>query len=64
MSFLTLVIKNLLRRRSRSLLTIVGIAIGIAAVVALTSLAWGFERGLENVYTARGTDLIVTKAKS
>lgn len=61
MSFLTLILRNLLRRRSRSLLTIVGIAIGIAAVVALTSLAWGFERSWSNVYRARGTDLIVTK---
>lgn len=61
MSFLTLILKNLLRRRSRSLLTIIGIAIGIGAVVALTSLAWGFERGWTNVYKARGTDLIVTK---
>ncbi len=61
MSFLTLVLKNLLRRRSRSLLTILGIAIGIAAVVALTSLAWGFEQSWANVYKARGTDLIVTK---
>ncbi|MEQ1854708.1 MAG: ABC transporter permease [Chthoniobacteraceae bacterium] len=61
MSFLTLILKNLLRRRSRSLLTIIGISIGIAAVVALTSLAWGFERSWTNVYKARGTDLIVTK---
>ena len=43
MSFLTLIVKNLLRRPLRSLLTIVGIAVGIGAVVALTSLAWGFE---------------------
>ncbi|MBP7948335.1 MAG: ABC transporter permease [Verrucomicrobiales bacterium] len=64
MSFLTLVIKNLLRRRSRSLLTVIGIAIGIAAVVSLTGLAWGFETSLTNIFRARGTDLIVTKAKS
>jgi putative ABC transport system permease protein len=62
MSFLTLILKNLLRRRSRSLLTVIGIAIGIAAVVALTSLAWGFEKSWESVYKARGTDMIVTKA--
>jgi putative ABC transport system permease protein len=61
MTFLTLILKNLLHRRSRSLLTVVGIAVGIAAVVALTSLAWGFERSWTNVYKARGTDLIVTK---
>jgi len=55
------VCKNLLRRRTRSLLTMAGIAIGIAAVVALASIAWGFQRSWERAYTARGTDMIVTK---
>jgi putative ABC transport system permease protein len=62
MSFFTLILKNLLRRPLRSVLTIVGIAVGIGAVVALTSLAWGFERSLAGAYEARGTDLIVTKS--
>lgn len=64
MSFLTVVLKNLLRRRARSLLTLAGIAIGIAAVVALTSIAWGFEDSWERAYEVRGTDLIVTKITS
>jgi putative ABC transport system permease protein len=64
MSFFALVIKNLLRRRMRSLLTVIGIAVGIAAVVALTSIAWGFERGWANTYRARGTDLIVAKSSN
>ncbi len=63
MAFLTLILKNLLRRPSRSLLTLLGISIGIAAVVALTSLAWGFELSWSNVYRSRGTDLIVTQTK-
>lgn len=64
MVFLTIVGKNLLRRRTRSLLTMAGIAIGIGAVVALASIAWGFEKSWERAYTARGTDLIVTKVTS
>lgn len=64
MTFLTVVLKNLLRRPTRSLLTLVGIAIGVAAVVALTSIAWGFEASWERAYAARGTDLIVTKVTS
>ena len=64
MNFLTVVLKNLLRRRARSLLTLLGIAIGIAAVVALTSVAWGFEKSWERTYAARDTDLIVTKITS
>jgi putative ABC transport system permease protein len=63
MAFLTLIFKNLLRRPSRSLLTLLGISIGIAAVVALTSLAWGFELSWSNVYRSRGVDLIVTQTK-
>jgi putative ABC transport system permease protein len=64
MTFLTLILKNLLRRPLRSVLTIVGIAVGIGAVVALTSLAWGFERSWSAAYKARGTDLIVTKTST
>jgi len=63
-TFLTVVGKNLMRRPTRSLLTLVGIAIGVAAVVALTSIAWGFEASWERAYTARGTDLVVTKVTS
>lgn len=61
MSFFTLVLKNLLQRRSRSVLAILGIAIAIGAVVALTSMAWGFERTWVNTYEARGVDLLVAK---
>ena len=64
MHFATLVVRNLLHRRTRSGLTIVGIAIGIGAVVALTSIARGFERTWEGIYTARGTDLVVSRAGS
>ena len=64
MTFLQLTLKNLLRRRSRSLLTLVGIAVGIGAVVSLSSIASGFEQSWANVYRARGTDLVVTKSIS
>lgn len=64
MRFVTLVGKNLLRRRTRSLLTVAGVAIGIGAVVALTSIAWGFERSWARAYDARGTDLAVLKIAS
>jgi putative ABC transport system permease protein len=64
MTLSTIVLKNLGQRPTRSLLTIAGIAIAIGAVVALTSLAWGFENAWVRVYTARGTDLIVAKAGS
>ena len=63
MLFLTAIVLNNLRQRpGRSLFTVVGIAIGIAAFVALGSIARGFESSWVRMYTARGTDLIVTKA--
>ena len=64
MAFATLVLRNLLERPMRSLLTVVGIAIGVSAVVALTSLARGFEKTWADLYTARGTDLVVTRGGS
>ena len=64
MTFWTVAWKNLLRRPTRTILTLCGIGVGIAAVVALTSLARGFERVWRNAYEARGTDLVITKATS
>ena len=64
MSMLSIVVKNLARRPTRSLLTVLGVAIGIAAVVSLMSLAWGFERAWEGVNRARGTDLVVLRSSS
>ena len=62
--FLTIVCKNLLRRSVRSVLTVIGIAIGVAAVVALASIAWGFQKSWEQAYSSRGTDLIIAKVTS
>ncbi|MCB0187347.1 MAG: ABC transporter permease, partial [Caldilineaceae bacterium] len=58
-----MVIKNLLRRAVRSLLTIAGIAIGVAAVVALGAMAQGIA---QNYTSAVGlaNDLLVTQANA
>lgn len=55
---------NLLRRPARTLLTISAISLGIAAVVSLTSISWGFEQSWQKANDARGTDLIVTRMAS
>ncbi len=62
MHFYTFILKNLLRRPARSLLTIVGLAVAICAVVALVGVATGFERSFLQVYSQRGIDLIVQRA--
>ena len=64
MSFWSLALRGLLRRRMRSLLTVSGIALGIATVVTLTAISWGFERSWQQANDARGTDLLVTRATS
>ena len=64
MSMMSFAIGNLLRRPARSILTVSAIALGISAVVALTSIAWGFEASWQQANDARGTDLIVTRIAS
>ena len=44
MRFLSLVLRNVLQRRLRSLLTICGVATAVAAVVALVGIARNYER--------------------
>jgi len=64
MHFLTLVYRNISRRRSRSILTVSGVAIAVGAVVALVGIARGFESSLLDLYVKRGTDLKVFRAGS
>jgi putative ABC transport system permease protein len=59
MTLLQLTLKNLTRRPTRTVLTIMGIGVGIGAVVALLGLAWGLGQSWEDAYAARGTDLVV-----
>jgi putative ABC transport system permease protein len=62
MRFSTLIVRNLLRRGVRTALTILGLGIAIAAVVALLGIAWGFERSFLKIYEAKGVDLVVVRA--
>ena len=60
MTFFTVVIRGLWRRPLRTGLTLAGISIGIAAVVALVGMSRGFEKGWQVGLKARGTDIIVS----
>ncbi len=64
MNLLQLAFGNLRQRPARTALTVAAVALGIAAVVALTSIAWGFEASWQKANDARGTDLIVTRVAS
>ncbi|CAN5220224.1 ABC transporter permease [soil metagenome] len=59
MSFFTVVLRDLLRRPVRTALTMLGIAIGIAAVVMLVGIAWGFEKSWSDGFEAHQTDIVV-----
>ncbi len=56
--------ENLRRRPARTALTVFAVALGIAAIVALTGIAWGFEASWQRANDERGTDLIVTRVAS
>lgn len=60
MTFLTVIVRGLLRRPVRTGLTMVGISIGIAAVVALVGISRGFEQSWAKGMQARGTDIVVS----
>src|SRR3977135_695698 len=60
MTFFTVVVRGLWRRPLRTGLTLAGISIGIAAVVALVGMSRGFEKGWQVGLKARGTDIVVT----
>jgi putative ABC transport system permease protein len=64
MRFSSLILLNLLRRPLRSALAVTGVAVGVAAVVALVGVARDFEDSLRGVYESRGVDLMVIRAGS
>jgi putative ABC transport system permease protein len=62
MRFTTIILRNLMRRRTRTALTVLGVSIGISAVVALLGIASGFERSFMVIYEAKGIDIVVVRA--
>lgn len=62
MRLINVAFKNMRRRRLRSALTIAGVSIAVAAVVALVGAVGSFERQLLAVFQNRGIDLVVAGA--
>ncbi len=62
MRFSTFVVKNIVRRRVRSTLTVIGVAVAVGAVVALVGIAFGFEQSFLNLYRKQNVDLIVQQS--
>lgn len=54
-----LVLKNLLRRRTRTLLSVLGIALGIAAIIAFNAVGRGFKESLDRYMRSTGAEVLV-----
>lgn len=61
MWFLTVVSRNLFRRKARSLLTVIGSGVAIGTVVALLGVVENFQKAFLGIYEQRGVDLIVVR---
>src|SRR3989338_7790004 len=61
--FVLLAFNNLRRRKLRSWLTMIGIFIGIAAVVALISLGQGLQNAITEQFEQLGGDKIIIQSK-
>ena len=62
MHFSGLIVHNLARRKLRSGLTCLGVALAVATVVALVGFSSGLEQSSEEIYRGRSIDLVVTRA--
>lgn len=62
MWFISLVFKNVWRRKVRSVLTCTSMAIAVCAVLSMLGTAEGYEKSFSDLYDARGTDLVVIQA--
>jgi putative ABC transport system permease protein len=62
MPFSALVLRNLFRQRVRTLLTVLGISIGITTVVALGSITAGLKSTMGELVTTGGADFMVAQA--
>lgn len=61
MSFLSLIVKNLLRQPVRAGLTLLGISVGITTVVALGIVTSGFKKTAGEIITSGGADFLVAQ---
>ncbi len=59
-----LVFKNLIRRKGRTFLTLIGIAIGVAAIVALGAMAEGMRAGYTAMARGSQADLVLSQAEA
>jgi len=59
-----MIFKNLFRRKARTILTLVGISIGVTAIVALGALAQGLKAGFAALTQGSQADLVLSQGES
>ena len=65
MFFVSFILKNLARRRIRTALTVLGLAVAVGSMIALLGVSYNVERSVEAAFDARRVDLVVMqKGKS
>ena len=59
------IFKNLFRRKTRTLLTVAGIAVGVSMIVALGAMGEGLRTGYAQMFGGSGADLtLMQKART
>lgn len=59
-----MIFKNLFRRKGRTILTLLGISIGVAAIVALGAVAQGMKAGFMAMTQGSQADLVLSQVES
>ena len=56
-----IVFKNLLRRKTRTFLTVLGISVGVAAIIGLGAMAEGLDTGYDAMISGSNADLVLSQ---
>jgi ABC-type antimicrobial peptide transport system permease subunit len=59
-----MIFKNLFRRKGRTILTLLGISIGVAAIIALGAISKGLKAGFAAMTQGSQADLVISQAES
>src|SRR5437868_6130289 len=62
MLFAEIIVKNLRQQWTRTVMTIIGLAVAVTATTTLWHLAWGYADSAADFYSARGVDIVVVRA--
>jgi ABC-type antimicrobial peptide transport system permease subunit len=57
-----MIFRNLWRRKTRTILTLVGVSLGVAAIVSLVAIGNGLVAGMTELWSGSGADLMISQA--